>query len=190
MNPVFTAALNLQKFCQFKKWKFCFIGGIAVQRWGEPRLTKDADLTLLTGFGEEQKFIKALLAKFKPRRPDAEEFALHSRVLLLRDNRIDVPLDIAMGAFPFEENAVKRATRWKLEGKKYLITCSAEDLIVHKAFAARGQDWLDVERILMRQGTALNIDLVWKELKPLIKLKEAPEIAEQLRRLLQKHQVG
>jgi hypothetical protein len=43
------AASNLQTLCEKEGWRFCFIGGLAVQRWGEPRETVDVDLTLLTG---------------------------------------------------------------------------------------------------------------------------------------------
>ncbi len=39
MNPIFAAALEVQAFCRARRWKFCFIGALAVQRWGEPRLT-------------------------------------------------------------------------------------------------------------------------------------------------------
>ncbi len=53
---VLAAAVEVQDFCQQRKWRFCFIGGGAVQRWGEPRLTQDVDLTLLTGFGDEEMF--------------------------------------------------------------------------------------------------------------------------------------
>jgi len=53
---VLTAAGEIQQFCQQRDWRFCFIGGVAVQRWGQPRLTQDVDLTLLTGFGGEEKF--------------------------------------------------------------------------------------------------------------------------------------
>lgn len=38
--------------------QFCFIGGLALLRWGEPRTTRDTNLTLLTGFGGEERFIK------------------------------------------------------------------------------------------------------------------------------------
>ena len=48
---VLRAAEEIQAFCQLRGWPFCFIGGVAVQRWAEPRLTQDVDLTLLTGFG-------------------------------------------------------------------------------------------------------------------------------------------
>ena len=45
MNPIFAAALEVQTFCRARIWRFCFIDGLTVQRWGEPRLTQDVDLT-------------------------------------------------------------------------------------------------------------------------------------------------
>src|SRR5215204_5744004 len=57
LTRVYDAASALQSFCEKENWRFCFIGGIAVQRWGEPRQTVDADLTFLTGFGAEEKFV-------------------------------------------------------------------------------------------------------------------------------------
>ena len=50
---VLAAAGDVQLFCLERHWQFCFIGGVAVQRWGEPRLTQDVDLTVLTGVGNE-----------------------------------------------------------------------------------------------------------------------------------------
>ena len=41
---VLAAAGDVQRFCLQQRWQFCFIGGVAVQRWGEPRLTQDVDL--------------------------------------------------------------------------------------------------------------------------------------------------
>lgn len=33
-----------------------------------------------------------------------------------------------------------------------LLTCSAEDLVVLKAFAGRDKDWLDIDGVLTRQA--------------------------------------
>jgi hypothetical protein len=33
VNPLFAAALELQSFFEARRWRFCFIGGLAVQRW-------------------------------------------------------------------------------------------------------------------------------------------------------------
>ena len=37
---VLAAAGEIQSFCLQQCWRFCFIGGVAVQRWGEPRFTQ------------------------------------------------------------------------------------------------------------------------------------------------------
>ena len=113
MNPIFEAAREIQEFCRARGWRFCIIGGLAVQRWGEPRLTRDVDVTLLTGFGGEAAFVDGLLSGFQPRLPDARDFALRNRVVLLSSSE-RVPIDIALGAMPFEEKAVSRATTYRV----------------------------------------------------------------------------
>ena len=70
------------------------------------------------------------------RRADAREFALTRRVLLMRAAS-GVDVDVALGAFPFEERNVERSSTWTWADNQSLITCSAEDLVVHKAFAGR-----------------------------------------------------
>ena len=183
MNPIFSAALEIQSFCEQRAWRFCFIGAVAVQRWGQQRLTLDVDLTLLTGFGGEEPFVDQLLGSFPGRRPDAREFALRYRVLLLETSG-RVPLDVALGAMPFEERAVTRASAFDIGGGSSLLTCSAEDLIVLKTFAGRDKDWLDIEGIVERQHGRLDRRQIFRELEPLLALKEAPEAADRLRALL------
>ncbi len=180
---VLAAAGEVQSFCQGHGWRFCFICGVALQRWGETRHTKDVDLTLLTGFGDEETFVDVLLKEFLPRRTDAREFALTHRVLLIETWK-GVGVDAAFGALPFEERTVERASEWAWAGSESLLTCSAEDLVIHKAFAGRDLDWSDVERVLTRQHGKLDLKLIRAELKPLLELKGAPESLERLERML------
>lgn len=182
LDPVLSAASELQEVCAVHGWRFCFIGGIAVQRWGEPRFTADADLTLLTGFGDEESFIDPLLSRFRPRRSDAREFALRHRVLLL-EARNGTPLDVALGAVPFEENAVRRASAFATGEGRTLTTCCAEDLLVHKVIANREKDWLDVEGVLARRWGSLDLVLFRSEVEPLLELREDPEILIRFERL-------
>jgi hypothetical protein len=146
-------------------------------------LTQDVDLTLLTGFGTEERFVDALLDKFAPRRPDARDFALSRRVLLIRTGS-GVDVDVALGAFPFEERSVHRSSAWLWTTGQTLITCSSEDLIVHKAFAGRDRDWGDVESVLIRQHGKLNLSQVRSELRPLLELKAEPEALDKLERMI------
>ncbi len=178
-------ALRLQEFCQVQKWSFCFIGGLAVQRWSEPRVTDDVDVTLITGFGTEDPFIDALLALdwLEPRNPNAREFAQTRRVLLLQTSG-GIGVDIAMAAFPFEISATERAKEIELIPGISLRLCTAEDLIVFKTFAARPQDWRDVEMTIVRQGDAkLDWGYIREQLIPLLELKEQPDLLDQLEAL-------
>ncbi|MBI1784893.1 nucleotidyl transferase AbiEii/AbiGii toxin family protein [Candidatus Sumerlaeota bacterium] len=171
MIEVIRAAGELQGFCESRGWQFCFIGGLALQRWGEPRETVDVDLTLLTGFGNEETFIDELVNHFEPRISNAAQFALERRVLLLRSAR-GVGFDIALGGMQFEEDAVERSSLFEFPGGIELRTCSAEDLIVMKAFASRGKDWVDVEGIVLRQSGKLDWSYIRRQIKPLAELKE------------------
>jgi len=174
LEQLLLAAVRVQSLLVERGWQFCFIGGIAIQRWGEPRFTRDIDLTLLTGFGSEERFVEELLQQLLPRRQDAREFALKHRVLLVRTAE-GTDVDVALGALPFEERTIARATPWEIREGIALTTCSAEDLLIHKVFAGRGLDWGDAERVLIRQHGKLNLALVRKELGPLLDLKGQPD---------------
>ncbi|MGH7187430.1 MAG: DUF6036 family nucleotidyltransferase, partial [Pseudomonadota bacterium] len=70
-------------------------------------------------------------------------------------------------------------------GEARLLTCSAEDLVVLKAFAGRERDWADVESVVIRQSHSLDWPLVFEELAPLAEVRGGAEIAARLRRLKQ-----
>jgi len=180
MIDLVTEAHQFQLLCQRMGWQFCFIGGLSVQHWGEPRLTRDVDVTILTGFGAEQDFVSAILKSYKARRHDAEEFALQHRVLLVESSS-GIGLDISLGALPFEEQMVSRAANVEFLPGIQLRLCSPEDLIVLKSFANREQDWLDVASVVVRQGSDnLDWDYIVSNLKPLVALKEEPAIIDRL----------
>ena len=183
MNELFVAAKEVADFMQARRWKFCIIGGLAVQRWGEPRETLDVDLTLLTGFGDEASYASALLGAFQSRTPDALQFAMTRRVLLLRSSN-GKGIDVSFGGLLFEEGMMRRATRIEFAPDLVLPCCTAEDLFVMKAFASRPRDWLDVEGIVTRQ-TRLNKHYILQQLKVLCELKETPEIVDRAKRVLE-----
>jgi len=184
MLELIRAAAEVQEVFDRRRWKYCFIGGLAIQKWGQVRLTNDIDLTILTGFGGEEKFIDALLDSFEARIPDARKFALQHRVILLK-NTAGVGLDISCAGFPFEVSAIARARKVQVIPGFRLKVCSAEDLIVYKAFANRPIDWLDIEGIIARHAKKkLDWKYVFDQLKPLADLKEQPEIVTKLKDLI------
>lgn len=184
MNALYEAAREVSDFMTERRWKFCIIGGLAVMRWGEARLTQDVDFTLITGFGNEQGFIEPLLDHFPGRIADAASFALANRVLLLKTSS-EIPFDVSLGALPYEEKIVENATLFSFDRSTVLPTCSADDLFVMKLFAAREKDWRDAEGIALRQGEHLNHAYIVSNLDELCRATDRPEILNVARRILE-----
>ena len=183
MIDLITEAQKFQTYCQSLGWDFCFIGGLALQHWGEPRLTRDIDVTILTGFGSEDEFISAVLTTYEPRILDADVFAKQHRVLLIRSSS-GIDFDISLAALPFEQQMIQRSRDAEYLPGVELRICSPEDLIVMKSFANRPQDWQDVSSILIRQGKEnLDWEYIMSSLEPLVGLKEEPQILERLKNL-------
>ena len=162
------------------------IGGLAVQRWGDPRQTRDVDLTILTGLGSEPAYVDPLVRHYDPRIADARAFALAHRVVLV-ETATGIPLDISLGALPYESRVIARASMYAFDMGAEVTTCSAEDLVVLKAFASRPQDWLDIEGIVVRQDSRLDRTLVLTELRPLLELKEDLSALSTVETLFNRH---
>lgn len=186
LGPVLEAAFAAQTKCEKLGLPSCVIGGVALQRWGEPRFTADADISVLVEPGEEGRVARALLEELPARIADALEFAARTRVVLVRSEK-NVGIDIVLAGLPFEARVISRATPWPLGEGVSLRTCSPEDLVIMKVFAARDKDWADVTSILERQGAKLDFDLIRGELAPLLDAKGEPELADELERRIRKH---
>lgn len=186
LGPVLEAALAAQAACKGLGLPCCVIGGVSLQRWGEPRFTADADISVLVEPGDESRVARAVLEVLQPRIDDALDFALRTRVVLARSER-SVGIDVVLAGLPFEARVIDRATPWSLGEGQWLTTCGAEDLVVMKVFAARDKDWADVTSILERQGAKLDFGLIRHELTPLLEAKGEPDLAGELERRIQRH---
>ncbi len=185
-NRLLEAADEIQRFCVDLRWPFCFIGGIAVQHWGEARLTRDADVTIFTGFGDEARYVDALLGRFESRLEQARQFALANRVLLLRAAN-GIPLDVTLGALPFEQKAVATARDEDIVFGTRLRLVQAGALVVFKVFAGRPQDWLDIEGIIVKSGRNIDWDEVRSDLAELLAIKGDNAALPRLEDLLSRH---
>ncbi|MBI5651896.1 MAG: hypothetical protein HZC40_15890 [Chloroflexi bacterium] len=96
MNPRFEAAWEIHKFLTKHKITYAIIGGTALPRWGEPRFTKDVDLTVLPSLEEGvAPFVRLLLTRFTSRDPDALAFARQNRVVKIKaSNQCDVDVSL------------------------------------------------------------------------------------------------
>ena len=77
---------------------------------------------------------------------------------------------------------INRTSKREYLPKISLRICSAEDLIVLKAFADRNKDWSDIESVLIKQRK-LDWKYINQQLAPLVELKEEPEILTKLEKL-------
>jgi len=173
VNGQFETAWRLHTFLTERRIPYAIIGGIAVQRWGQPRFTRDVDLTILLPPGREEDTLRDLVAAFPPRVKDAVGFAVEHRVL-----PIDVPggseADISLGLPGYEEDVIARAVPYDLGEGREVKLCSPEDLVVHKILAGRPQDLLDVEGIAARQAGTLDVAYVRRWLGELSRVAEDP----------------
>lgn len=117
MSELLRASHELQEYCHGRNWPFCFIDGIAVLRWGEARTTRDADITIFTGFEVDDAIVNGLLERFKPRMDGMRKFAREYRVLLL-ESMEGHPFDIALGGFEFEREMIKRSSPFSFDASR------------------------------------------------------------------------
>lgn len=178
MNTREQAAWEMHLFFRELGINYTIIGGMAVQIWGEPRLTQDVDLTTAVPLDQPSStFIQQVLDRFPARLDDALAFAQRSRVILVRaSNRC--PVDISLGLPGYEDEVIQRAVEVDLEPGKAVRICSAEDLIIHKTIAGRPQDVRDVEGIVYRQRDGLDVSYIRTWLQAFADLLDNPEIIQ------------
>jgi hypothetical protein len=162
------------------------IGGVAVSILSKPRTTKDVDaVAWLPDHDAWPAFlIDGERHGIVPRIQDALEFARSSRVLLLRHEGSGVPIDLSMGALPFEENAVRRAVPTEVGGLRVPLPVP-EDLLVMKAVAHRARDIADIESIL---SVHPGVDETWivSTVREFAEALDSPELVIDLVKLFRK----
>ncbi len=131
---------------------YMVIGGQALLLYGEPRLTKDIDITLGIGVDEIERLKRILVGtRIRVLVKSPEEFARRTYVLPTQDSRSGVRIDFIFSEFAYERRAIQRAQKVKI-GKTYVSFASVEDLIIHKILARRPRDLEDVESILKKHA--------------------------------------
>lgn len=178
----FDAAHEVQKALDGLGLRSAFIGGVALQSWGECRFTDDFDAIVWCPLGEEKTVTDKLLSILSSRDPDPDHLGRISRMFLgvWHDG---TQVDISLGASEYEKMLIDRAVDVDFGEGRTLRCCSPEDLLITKTVAGRGQDWVDIERIIQRSGHAMDWDDVYALLEPLLELAEKPEALAQLREI-------
>ncbi|HKZ53988.1 MAG TPA: nucleotidyltransferase [Anaerolineales bacterium] len=161
-------------FLEDKKLPYMVIGGLANAVWGEPRLTRDADFKVSIGELALADFRRMVFERF-PERQTAIPAHKRSPQVVHAWARPNVPVDFLVSVFDYERMAIERATEALVQGVEARL-CTAEDFVVHKAIANREQDWIDVERVLLKQKAKLDREYVLKWLKEFSEALEEPSI--------------
>jgi len=181
VNRQFETAWQLDRFFTGRGIPYIIIGGFAVQRWGQPRFTRDVDVTILLPPGGEAATLREIVAAFPARVKDPVDFALEHRVLPLT-----VPggseADVSLGLPGYEEEVIARGVAHDLGGGRNVRLCSAEDLVIHKSLAGRAQDVLDIEGIVARQGNALDLAYVRRWPTELARVSDDPGVTVRFER--------
>lgn len=159
MNPLFAAAIEFHNFFSARAIPSAIIGGIAVQFWGEPRGTRDLDLTVAVPIETADEALRALLAQFAPRVADAAEFSRRNRVLLLSASN-GVPGDVSLGLPGDEDDLIARALLVPLDADHQIRVRSPEDLIIYRALAGRANDLKDLDMVIAAQADRLDTGYV------------------------------
>ncbi len=128
---------------------YMVIGGQAVLLYGEPRLTKDIDITLGATLEELPKVLELVDAMGLEPLVDPQTFTRQTMVLPCRDPGSEVRVDLIFSFSPYERQALERARRDKM-GDAAVAFASLEDVIVHKVIAGRPRDLEDVTSMLVK----------------------------------------
>lgn len=129
---------------------YMVIGGQAVLLHGEPRLTRDIDLTLGCDAGELDRLLSiASGADLQPAVNQIEAFVKQTNVLPLTDRSTEIRVDMIFSFTTYEAEAIHRSLAVPLGGTNVRFA-SAEDLIIHKLVAGRARDLEDVRGVLLR----------------------------------------
>jgi len=140
---------------------YMIIGGQAVAVYGEPRFTRDIDITLGVDIDNIQKvkeISKTLNLSINVKEPDF--FIKRTRVMPLIHRKSGIRVDFIFSFSSYEKIAIKRNRKIKI-GSAFANCISPEDLIIHKIIAGRARDIEDAISVIIKRKR-LNIKYIKK----------------------------
>lgn len=139
-----------------KKIPYMIIGGQAVLLYGEPRLTRDIDITLGIGIDRIKEILGVLdEAGLKVLVKDINKFVNETMVLPAIEGKTRIRVDFIFSFTPYEKQAINNSKKILLDDIEVSFA-SPEDIIIHKIFSGRPRDIEDIKSILLKNK---NIDI-------------------------------
>jgi len=132
---------------------YMVIGGQAVLLYGEPRLTKDIDITLGADLDRLADVLRLVRSIDLNPLVDPDTFTKQTMVLPCADPGTGIRVDLIFSFTPYERQAMTRVRKVKVGGTEIRFA-SVEDLIVHKMIAGRPRDLEDVKTVIVKNANA------------------------------------
>ncbi len=177
MNHLVEAAWEVHQFLTGLNLPYAIIGGLAVQHWGEPRVTANVDVSVAVPADATDEFLAKAIVHFHPRTQDAQDFARENRVLLVSASN-GCPVDICLAIAGYEDEMMRRSVSRELQPGRAVRICTPEDLVIHKLVAGRPRDLEDAETVIMRQRDRLDADYIRRWLADFANALDQPDLLE------------
>lgn len=175
---------SIAKALNRAKIPYMVIGGQAVLVYGEPRLTKDIDITVGIDSSHYNKLLDVCdRTGLKPLPGKLKEFVQKTNVLPALEPRTKIRVDFIFSFTPYEMGAISRAIPIKI-GKTKISFASVEDVILHKLFAGRERDFEDIKGIVACQKKKPDLTYLTKWVKKFSALPEKSYIKKEFKRLM------
>ena len=186
LSPLLDVLASLAAWLKDAGIRGAVIGGVAASLHGRPRMTQGVDAVIWLDTAQLQAYLDAgSRFGFKARISDAVEFAASNRVLLMTHEPSRTPVDITLGALPFEEEAIARASISTVRGVSFPVI-TPEDLVIMKAVAHRPRDMADIESV-MDATPQIDMNRIRHWVSQFASALEAPEILDDLERIVSRY---
>ncbi|MDQ7857622.1 MAG: DUF6036 family nucleotidyltransferase [Armatimonadota bacterium] len=125
------------------------IGGHAAILYGEPRLTRDIDITVARGPDRLNELLSVVRGLGLMPAVGAEELARRNYVLPCTDPTTQIDVDVILSVSAYEQEAMMRTRAVPIGGVPVRFA-APEDVLIHKIVAGRPRDVEDARAILAR----------------------------------------
>lgn len=127
---------------------YMIIDGQAVLLYGEPRLTRDIDITLGINIDEYAKILDIIhKINLVPLPEEPKNFVEKTFVLPVKDIDTNIRVDFIFSNTAYEKQAFKRTNKVMILNTPVKFA-SLEDVLIHKIFAGRPVDLQDARSII------------------------------------------
>lgn len=155
MENLFRSIQALQRRLNEANIPSVVIGGLAVGAYGEPRVTRDADLKVLLGRDDVERLLRVLASDYMSLLPDPGQ-ALRKQAMIFVQDAAGARLDLLLADTPYDVLAIQRGRDVEVQPGLTVQMCSPEDLIIYKLISTRLRDREDAAGVIRRQDNKLD----------------------------------